>query len=151
MHIQLSGDGGSFDVPFKVPFGPQGEQGDVGPTGPQGPGIYYNKTDAPENTSSLNIDTAGNLQKWTGSRWTTQLGLKGSKGATGPRGDQGERGNKLFYENTEPAAPHVLGDMWIHDDKLQKWNGNAWEDVATLVGAQGPQGASISAITIVEG
>lgn len=150
MHIQLS-NSSSIDVPFKVPFGPQGETGPTGPTGPQGPGIYYNKNDAPENTNSLNINASGDLQKWTGSSWTTQVALKGSQGARGEQGDPGERGNKLFYDSTEPSAPHVVDDMWIHDGKLQKWNGATWEDVSTLVGAQGPQGASISSIIITEG
>lgn len=112
----------------------QGEDGAPGPTGPQGPkgedGSVSFEDLTPEQKAELKGDKGD----------TGEQGPKGDTGETGPKGDTGEQGPK--GDTGETGATGANGKSAYEVAVDEGYTGTESEWLASLVGPQGPTGAT---------
>jgi hypothetical protein len=128
------------------PPGIQGEQGEVGPQGEQGiqgePGPKGDTGDPGLDGLSAYEVAIDNGFVGTEAEWLVSLvGPQGETGETGPQGEQGIQG--IQGEQGEPGTPGEAGADGLSAYEIavaDGFVGTESEWLASLVGAQGPQG-----------
>ena len=142
-------DGGKIVFPDSTSQSTAQVQGPAGPTGPSGPantlGIGTVLTGGPGTAASANI--TGTAPNQTLNLLIPQ-GPQGVKGDSGAPGANGSDGKTIWSGTSDPsAATGANGDFYINtaNNKLfgPKASG-AWPAGISLVGPQGPAGASYS-------